>query len=439
LTNDERLKNATELLQTEPDVAYRLCMDVLRDDPETAPANVLMGVISCRAGRYGDAIAHFHRAADLNPARAEMWNNLGTVYHEVKRPAKAREYFKRAVAIKEDAMYLSNVGVTYTDEGDYHEALKWINRAKKLGEDKPAIHTAEAFARLSLGQWKEGWAAYETTLGGRFRKQLDFGGAYWDGKKTGTLVVYGEQGIGDEIMFGSIIPDAAKLCDRLIIECDPRLESLYRRSFPDAEVHGTRRLERPWLDDVKVDAQIACGSLPALFRPTPESCPRVPFLTADPERRVMWRALFDSWGKPVIGLTWSGGRFASQLTKRTMGLESLRPLIESTDAIFVALQYEDPSEEIERTGLPVRWFKETMKDRPLDDAAALIAELDEQVGIHTTAHHLAGALGKPSKVFVPQAPMWLYAYGDRIPFYAAQTFFRQKKDERWIDCVRRSL
>ena len=439
MTNDERLKAATDLLQSEPDVAYKLCMDVLKDDPENAPANVMMGVISCRADRYGSALAHFHRAAELKPHRAEMWNNLGTVYHEVKRPAKAREYFKRAVAIKEDAMYLSNVGVTYTDEGDYHEALRWINRAKKLDEDKPAIHTAECFARLSLGQWKEGFAAYETTLGGRYRKQLDFGGKYWDGSYTGTLVVYGEQGIGDEVMYGSMIADAAKLCDRLIIECDPRLESLYRRSFGFAEVHGTRRLDRDWLDDLKVDAQIACASLPHLFRPSPESCPRVQYLTADPERRVMWRALFDSWKKPVIGLTWSGGRFASQLTKRTMGLESLRPLIESTDAIFVALQYEDPSEEIERTGLPVRWFVETMKDRPLDDAAALIAELDGQTGIHTTAHHLAGALGKPSKIFVPQAPMWLYAHGDRIPFYAEQTFFRQKKDERWIDCVRRSL
>lgn len=439
MTNDERLKAATDLLQSEPDAAHKLCLDVLKDDPENTPANVMLGVISCRAERYGTALAFFARACELKPARAEMWNNLGTVYHELKKPAKAREYFKRAQSIREDAMYLANIGVTYSDEGEHAEALKWIQRAEKMGGKTPAIANAAAFAHLSLGQWKDGWANYEATLGGRFRKQLDFGGKDWDGSYTGCLVVYGEQGIGDEIMYGSIIADAAKLCDRLIIECDPRLESLYRRSFPFAEVHGTRRLDRPWLDGLTVDAQIACASLPHLFRPSPDSCPREPYLTADPERRVMWRALFDSWKKPVIGLTWSGGRFASQLTKRTMGLESLRPLIESTDAAFVALQYEDPSEEIERAGLPVRWFQETMKDRPLDEAAAMISELDGQIGIHTTAHHLAGALGKPSKVFVPQAPMWLYAYGDRIPFYAAQTFFRQKKDERWIDCVRRSL
>lgn len=439
MTNDERLKAATDLLQSEPDAAQRLCLDVLKEDPENTPANVMLGVLHCRAEKYGTALAFFARAAELKPHRAEMWNNLGTVYHELKKPAKAREYFKRAQSIKEDPLYVCNIGVTYSDEGEPAEALKWISRAERMGGKTPAVSNAAAFAHLSLGQWKEGWAAYEATLGGRFRKQLDFGGKDWDGTKTGTLVVYGEQGIGDEIMYGSIIPDAAKLCDRLIIECDPRLESLYKRSFPFADVYGTRRLDRPWLDGLKVDSQIACGSLPALFRPTPESCPRVPYLTADPERRVMWRALFDSWKKPVIGLTWSGGRFASQLTKRTMGLESLRPLIESTDAVFVALQYEDPSEEIERTGLQVRWFHETMKDQPLDDAAALIAELDDQIGIHTTAHHLAGALGKPSKVFVPQAPMWLYAYGDRIPFYRSQVFFRQKKDERWIDCVRRSL
>lgn len=437
MNQTEKLKAATELLNDEPDAAHKLCQDIVREDPECVPAHTLLGVIATRAERYGTALAHFQLAADLKPDRAEMWNNLGTVYHEIKRPSKAREMFKRALDLKHDPLYMTNIGVTYSDDGDHAEALKWIEKAKRIKPDLPSIQHASAFAHLALGQWAEGWAAYEHTLGGRYRKKLDFGGKDWDGQPTGTLVVYGEQGIGDEIMYGSCIDDAARLCKRLIIECDTRLESLYKRSFPNAEVHGTRRQDRPWLDGLEIDAQVAVGSLPLLFRPTPESCPRKSYLVADPERRLMWRSLFKSWGKPVIGLTWSGGRYASQLTKRTMGLESLRPYIESTDAIFVSLQYEDPREEIEASGLPVRWFPESLKDKPLDDVAALVAELDGLVGVHTTVHHLAGALGKDSTVFVPEKPMWLYSYGDRIPFYRGQVFVRQKKDERWIDVVKR--
>lgn len=434
----ERLQIAHELMRDEPDAAHKLCQEVLRDDPDCTPAHVLIGVIATRAERYGTALVHFEKAAALQPKRAEMWNNVGTVWHEIKRPAKAREFFQRALSCRNDPMYLVNIGVTYSDEGNHAEALKWISKARKLNQNAPGADNAAAFAHLSLGQWRDGWAAYEATLGGRFRKQLDFGGEDWRGQPVDTLVIYGEQGIGDEIMYGSCIEDARPLCKTLIIECDPRLESLYRRSFPWATVHGTRRLERPWTEGLKVDAQCAVGSLPHLFRPTPESCPRTPYLKADPERRLMWRALFDSWGKPVIGLTWSGGRFSSQKTKRTMGLESLRPFIEANPGcVFVSLQYEDPSAEIAATGLPVKWYVETMKDRPLDDAAALIAELDGQAGIHTTAHHLRGAMGLESTVFVPEAPMWAYCYGDRLPFYKSQTFVRQKKDERWIDCVQR--
>ena len=437
----ERLRLAASMIESEPDQAVHLCNEELHKDPDNDAANTLAGVVHCRAGHYGAALAYFWRAAHLAPKQPAVWNNIGTAYHEIKHPAKAREFFRRALDLApSNGQYMSNIGVTYSDEGDHQECLRWVNKAEQAGgKDSPGLSHAKAFANLGLGRWKEGWAEYETTLGHRFRKHLNFGGVDWDGSPVETLVVYGEQGIGDEIMYASVIEDAAKRCQNLIIECDPRLKALFARSFPKAEVHGTRRLDRPWLEGKKIDAQVACASLMHLFRPSIESCPRTPYLVADPERRLMWRSLFDSYGKPVIGITWSGGRMASQLGKRTMGLESLRPLIESTDAVFVSLQYDDPTEEIKQSGLPVKWFYESHKTRDLDDLAALVMELDDMIGIHTTAHHLRGALGKPSRIFVPHAPMWAYAVGDRMAFYAAQTFIRQKKDERWIDCVKRSL
>lgn len=440
MTPDAKLQAATQCLDADPDQTYRICEEVLKEDPENAAANTLAGVVMTRADRLGAALAFFSRAAEIKPKRAEMWNNMGTVFHEMRKPAKAREHFKRALELKpDDALYMCNVGVTYSDEAEHEEALRWVAKAEKVNPAVPMIQHAKAFASLALGNWADGWKAYDSTLGGRFRKQLDFGGADWDGSAVDTLVVYGEQGIGDEIMFASCIADVMPLVKHLIIECDPRLESLYRRSFPTAEVYGTRRLDRPWLEGRKIDAQVACGSLPRFFRPTPDSCPRTPYLVPDESRRIMWRALFKSYGKPVIGLTWSGGRYSSQLTKRRVGLESLRPYIEATDAIFVSLQYEDPREEIKASGLPVLYFEEALKERDFDGLAAMISELDGMFGIHTTAHHIRGSLGMPSTVLVPYQPLWLYNFGDRIPFYQSQVYHRQRKDERWIDCVRRAL
>jgi ADP-heptose:LPS heptosyltransferase len=158
---------------------------------------------------------------------------------------------------------------------------------------------------------------------------------------------------------------------------------------------------------------------------------------ADPERRLQWRALFDSWKKPVIGIAWSGGRATTQRKTRRIGLEAFRPLIESRDAIFVSLQYEDPEDEIKETGLPVKHIFRAVQSPDYDDTAAFVAELDEIIGIHTTIHHLAGAMGKPSTMLIPERPMWQYSLGDSLPWYKSQVFHRQRKDESWKDCIAR--
>lgn len=429
-----RLLLAQDIKDTEPDAAYGLCMEELQDNPYQWAAWSLAGSIACKADRLPTALAFFEMTASLQPDRADSWNNLGTVWHALKHPAKARECFRRALSIQEHPLYLCNIGATYSDDGDHIEALKWIRKAQRLDPHLPAIPAAVAFAELATGDWANGWKHWDQLLGvNKHRKKLSFGGRDWAGEKVGRLIIYGEQGLGDEIMFASCIEDCRPLADQVVIECDPRLEGLYRRSFPWAEVHGTRRQEREW--DISCDAQVACGSLPGLFRPDPKSCPKKPYLTADPEKRLMWRALFDSWKKPVIGLCWSGGKWSSQSKKRDIGLEAFRPYLESHDAVYVSLQYKDPREEIEETGLPVRHFHLDPED--YDDTAALVAELDGMVGIHTTAHHLRGAMGLPSTILVPHAPLWNYAYGDRLPWYAEQVYHRQKKDEKWIDCIRR--
>lgn len=423
-----------ELAQDEPDAAYGLCQEHLRDHPDDYRALTLAGTLLCSAEKYGVAVALLERATHLAPHLCEIWNNLGTAWNELKRPKRARECFRKALEIRECALYMVHVGATFTEEGEHAEAMKWFRKAEKLEPGLPNIAAARCFSELATGDWLNGWRHWEQTLGGRFRKRLNFGGADWDGSPVERLIVYGEQGLGDEIMFGSCIEDCRALAEQVVIECDPRLEGLYRRSFPWAEVHGTRREEREW--DVSCDAQVAVGSLPHLFRPSADSCPQKPYLTADPERALMWRALFDSWGKPVIGINWSGGRIASQAKKRNVGLEAFRSYIETTDAVFVSLQYKDAAEEIEASGLPVRQFSALLSD-DYDDTAALVGELDGIVGIHSTVHHLAGAMGKASTILVPHTPLWNYQRGDKLPWYGQQALHRQRRDESWADCIKR--
>lgn len=430
------MRQAESLLKDDPDAAHRLCMEVLRHKPDSLAANTMAGVINHKADRPGAALAYFERVTQLAPHKPEGWNNLGTVYHELRLPIRAREHFMRAWELRKDDWYAANVGATYVETGDYKTALSWVKKALAINPECTNALTNAAFVHLGAGNWSEGWRCWRASKGTKHRKWLDFGAPEWDGKRTGKLVLYGEQGIGDEVMFGSCVHDALELADEVHLECDPRLEGLFRRSFPGAVVHGTRRMDRPWADAVRFDAQASTADLPEFFRPTRESCPRVAYLTPDPERVIMWRALFRSWGKPVVGLCWSGGKWSSQQRKRDVGLEAFRPLIERRDAVYVSLQYKDPSAEIEACGLPVRVFGAAMSD-DFDDTAALVAALDDMVGIHTTVHHLRGAMGMASTILVPHLPLWNYATGDALPWYRSQVFHRQRESEAWVDCIRR--
>lgn len=435
--SDKRLAVAFSVLDDDPDQAAHIANDVLRDDPDQQAAMFILGMVYSRAERYGPALALFERITRLNPKRHEAWSNAGMAYIECGNPAKAAECFRKAIEHAPNASYMANLGAAYLTLGNYSEATRWAKKSLEI-EDSDGAHSVIGFAALAQGDWKTGWAGYERILGGRFRKIERVGHEpKWNGEHVDNLFIYGEQGLGDEIMYASIVPDAINKANHVVLECDSRLKGLFQRSFPTVEVRGTRRKDKPWAEGRTFDAGCAAGSLAYLFRKDKSDCPRTPYLVADPERRLQWRSLFDSWGKPVIGIAWSGGRATTQRQMRKVGLEAFRPLIESRDAVFVSLQYEDPTDEIANSGLPVRHIHRAVQSPDYDDTAAFVAELDEIVGVHTTVHHLAGALGKASTILVPHTPQWNYATGDSLPWYQSQKFHRQRKSEAWKDCIAR--
>jgi hypothetical protein len=424
------------LLDDDPDEAHRLCRELLNTNPEDALALFLMGSIEAKAERFGLAFNLFMRVVDIKPDRAEGWNNVGMALSGLHRNQEARTAFLKAYGLdKKNPGYSANVAMTYLEQREYKTCIEWCERAFRLDPEHKGAKTSYGMASLALGNWQQGWEAYSFALGGKFRKEVQYGDEVrWDGSPDKSVVFYGEQGLGDEIMYASCLPDALERCKEVIVECDPRLQGLYKRSFPKASVYGTRRQnEIEWPAHHKLDARCPVGQLPQFFRDTPESCPGTPYLTADPERRIQWRALFDSWGKkPKIGIAWSGGSKHNNPESRAIGLEGFRPLIESIDADWVSLQYRDAQGEIDATGLPVRQFTRATLTNDYDDTAGMVAELDLVIGPHTSVHHLAGALGVPSLILVPEKTIWIYAL-DKLPWYGKASLVRQRG--AWKDTI----
>jgi tetratricopeptide (TPR) repeat protein len=397
--------------------------------------------------KFGFAMAMLRRAETMCPNNSELLNNIAMCELGCMRLDEAEAMLKRSLKLNpKNANAMNNLALVYVNKCEPGLAIEWGEKSRAIKGDDPALMETLGYAHLMLRQWQKGWKGFEGGLHGKIRRPRSYQGeGYWDGSPVETLVVRGEQGVGDEISFASVIPDALKVAERVVVECDSRLHSLFQRSFPDIEFHGTRFKKEalPWVPDYQIDAHVLSGSLCQYFRNNDSDFDGKPYLKADPERKVQWKALLASLGpRPKIGIAWTGGSHGTHRGRRSTSLEAWLPILRQ-DADFVSLEYRDPSAEIdalrETHGVTVRhWPRAVEKtgSADLEDTAALIDELDLVISVQTAAVHIAGALGKPCWVMVPRRPHWRYGMeGDRMPWYDSVKLYRQKQD--WAGVVNR--
>jgi len=427
------------------DEAMREAVSYLNDHFDDVVGLMLAANIMVDAERLGMAQALLKRVVQIKPDLAVAWNNLGICYREGANLEEAEALFFRGLKLDpNDAALHSNLGQLYNNTAQPTLALKHLNRAIQSDPGMPEAFYNRSLANISLRNWKEGWADFDATLGmGKIRKERVYGMIpRWNGIEGKSLIAFGEQGLGDEIAFASCVPDLVKQ-NKVVLECDPKLWGLFKRSF-GLETHGTRYQDRlGWLHDKethklrKFDGAIAFGSLPQYYRNSTEAFPGTPYLQADPLRRIQWRAALDALGpKLKVGITWTGGNKNTGKARRSVELDDLLPILRQ-DATFVSLQYMDCPEVdvLQRNhGIQVHHWKHATQTADYDDTAALVAELDLVISVTTAVIHLSGALGKKCWVMAPKSPRWFYGVtGEDLPWYKSVKLYRQK--QKWVDVI----
>jgi tetratricopeptide (TPR) repeat protein len=369
---------------------------------------------------------HFAKAAtEIRPHDAPAWTNLGHAASSMWLIEEAERCYKRGLQCAKtdfDRFVLwTNLGALYLDTGQFDKALEYTQKVLEVDPEHRSAKTNVGFCKLARGDWS-GWAGYHGTIGSDWRPKVRYKEEpEWDGTPGKTVVLYADQGLGDEILFASMLADAASVCRKLILDCDGRLESLFKRSFPNVTVYGTRTKTERWAkEDRQIDASLPLGQVGEFFRLTNESFPRVPYLVPCPDRVKQWKALFAEI-KPVIGIAWSGGVPKTGQRQRYCPLSNWIPLFDAVDAHYVSLQYRDASQEIAefRKTHPVElvqypWGTLTAD---YDDTAALVASLDAVVAVPTAVVHLSGALGTPTFAMKAASSCWKYSCG--LPFHPA--------------------
>jgi tetratricopeptide (TPR) repeat protein len=338
-----------------------------------------------------------------------------------------------------------NLGLALQEYGDTEQAAACLERALELAPDDVDAHVNYAVCCLQQGRFVPGWAEYEWRWRRPHKLKRPFKLPVWDGSALAgrSILVYAEQGIGDEIMFSSCIPDLCALADRVVLECEPRLAPLFSRSFPDVVVHGGYQNEpAAWLAaSGGADVQLACGSLPQILRPDEAGFPgHAAYLVPDDLLVQKWRGRYAGLGDGLkVGLTWKGGGNELNRLRRSIDLVDWAPLLSFEGVEFINIQYGDCHEEIQdiqkSSGITVHDWPDADPLRNLDDFAAQLSALDLVIAIDNSTAHLAGALGVPAWVLLSRVADWRWMLErEDSPWYPGVSLIRQTRDDDW-DCV----
>lgn len=432
--------------QGKSEIAWKLIGKLLVDNPNDIRALVTGSYLMRNMGGLPQAY-HFAKAAtELRPNDCPAWTNLGHAASSMWLIEEAERCYMRGLQCAKsefDMMVLwTNLGALYLDSGQFDKALTYTQKVLAVDPNHHNAKTNLGFCKLALRDWS-GWAGYHGTIGSDWRPKVRYKAEpEWDDTPGKNVVLYADQGIGDEISFASMVPDAAAVCRKLILDCDGRLEGLFRRSFPDVTVYGTRTKQERWRkEDRDIDASLPLGQAGEFFRLSDDSFPGTPYLVPCPDRVKQWKALFKD--KPTVGIAWTGGVPKSNSRNRRVSLDDLLPVL-NLPARFVSLQYRDASKELAefKTRHPdidlVQYKWATLTD-DYDDTAALVAACDYVLCIQTAVAHTAGGLGVPVTVLLPTATTWRYGLKeDTIPWYRSLRIIRQQKTGEWSHEIERA-
>ena len=381
-------------------------------------------------------------ALAVDPNHAEAVNQFGIVLHNERRFTEAIAEFERAEALGSKGA-ASNRGNSLLEMSCVTQALQAHQRAVNLDPENAGAKYNLALTQLRLGDWRSGWATYESRWQFRevHRAPRSFTCPRWRGEPLNgqRIVLHAEQGLGDTIQFSRYACLVVARGGFPILEVQPAVERLLLSlAVVRAGLAQVRVLGAPGND---YDLECPLMSLPAVFSTTIETTPwSGAYLGADLDEIEAKRAQFSSaHSGPRIGIAWAGNPRYRADAQRSMHLRTLLPLFNSIRANWISLQKGDPANQLATLPQDLHLADGSSRDRDLAETAALVATLDLVVTTDTCIAHLAGAMGKPVWILLPYLSDWRWMQQLSItPWYPTARLFRQSSPGDWagvLDCV----
>ena len=371
--------------------------------------------------RFDEALDSYDKAISINSDYARAFNNRGNSLQHLKRFDEALASYDKAISIKPDYIEaLYNRGNNLKELKRFDEALASYDKVILINPDNPEAKLAKSLILLLRGELSEGWKHYEYRLKCQNFVKNSLGTTVNLLHKTTTLksvsdltgkhlVLITEQGIGDVVMFASIVQDIIPFLTRLDFVVDERLVEIFEISFPSSRVFASTTYNE---NDTPADAvYMFIGSLGRIFRNHVSDFPTDPYLFADFNKITSWKNRLQCENKKLIGISWKGGASHTRDWARSFSLQNFLKMMPRDNFRFVNIQHNSSLHELKQAAdnlnVDILSFPEP-DTSDISDLSALLCALDHVVTVQNSNIHLCGALGVHCIGIIPEVPEWRY-------------------------------
>ncbi len=415
-------------------IHHKKAVELMPSNPE---AWLNYGKTASNLGRYKDALIYFEQAILVNPNYAEAWSNKGNTLHELKQYDQAIKAFLEAISINEnfaDAYY--NLGITQQEIHCLDEAIISFKKSISLNYTSASASWNLALCYLLKGNLEEGFVEYESRWirgeAGNNIEKRSFDKPLWLGVESlqnKTILLYGEQGLGDFIQFYRYVELVSNLGARVLLEAPDSLAGLLGSLGNISQLIIKGESLPPF------DYQCPLMSLPLAFKTNINSIPNANgYIKNDifHNKIFEWETRLGPRVKPRIGLVWSGNSHHKNDSNRSLLLSDIITYLpDHLEYISLQKEVRDIDMLTLESNPKILSFSNFLDD--FVDTAALIEVLDLVISVDTSVAHLSGALGKKTWLLLPYTPDWRWLLNrDDSPWYSSMKLYRQSRNYDWV-------
>ncbi|GAA0782929.1 tetratricopeptide repeat protein [Roseibium denhamense] len=414
------------------------------DDPKNY---ILRARCRLQTKEYERSQYELSEALERFPDNADVLHEAARLLFSMNETNKGISFARQALAQDpKDAHKCVTLGVLLLMDGQSKDALKTLQEAERLFPGKnPSIEWNQSLAYLAVGDLANGWKRHPARRDdpASLVTRRTFEKPLWKGEdlKDKTILIWTDQGLGDALKSGTMLPDLEERAGKIIVEASPKAMRVMKQTFPkiifrnptmDKEKHATA-------DDYDYHANIT--DIAEIFRPTIDSfkLSSWPVYNFDLQKaRDYLQRLTGHDAKPVIGFSWRSRNLAANRARYYLSAPNFAPILASRDAIFVNLQYKAIDKEIQffKTNFPEQFhnFDDVDLFDDLISAGSLTACCDFVVSANTSVADMAGILDIPSIRFGQQEPPLLLGQNNP-PWYPSMTYMHPYTDRPCADFV----